>query len=128
MDARDQRIEELESENELLRHQLDELRQAVGVTVTFPELPGITPTETKLLGMLARGGVVDRERIWAGLHAGRWRVPQPKTLDVQLYNLRNKLRPAGIEIRSVWGIGYELPPASLELVRAAARPPLPLAA
>ncbi|MBN1641555.1 MAG: response regulator transcription factor [Anaerolineae bacterium] len=61
-----------------------------------------------LLAMLEhRGAVLSREQlldmVWGFDFYG-----QTRTVDVHIAHLRNKLRGSGVEIETVWGIGYKL--------------------
>lgn len=78
--------------------QLAEIR---GATVT------LTWTETRILKMLAvKNGVVRREEIKTEVFSDNGR--RGRVLDVHICALRKKLRPHGLSIESVRGVGYQL--------------------
>lgn len=35
----------------------------------------------------------------------------PKIVDVMIHHVRKKLRPSGLQVVTVWGLGYRMPPA-----------------
>ena len=42
-----------------------------------------------------------------------------KIIDVWICKMRKKLRPYGIEVKTAWGAGYEIPEASEVIARGA---------
>lgn len=42
-----------------------------------------------------------------------------KVVEVRISKMRKKLKPYGIEIRTVWGEGYQLTPASARIIKEA---------
>ncbi len=111
------RLEELEAENERLRYQLAELKAALSDEGDLALRFGLTPTEGRILALIARRGRIAHEALHRGLYFDRSEPAEPKTIAVLLVRLRQKLKPHGIEIRTVWGVGFELPPASLAVIR-----------
>lgn len=105
------RIEALEAENALLRARVVEAeRLAFAGDWTAPAEWGLTAAQERIFGLL-----LSRERATkAQMASASWSlrpdcdVPDPKTIDVQLSLMRRKLKPFGIEIRTLWGRGYAL--------------------
>lgn len=115
----DARLEALEAENERLRNGLDALKDSLGITFTAPIEWGLTGSETKVFGRLLRQGVATKDAIMASLYRDEGRdEAEIKIVDVFICKMRKKLAPWGIEILTVWGVGYQLAPASREAYEA----------
>lgn len=104
------RLEELEFENR-------ELRARLGFSACFPAEWKLTRLEARMLGCLAGSAYGFR-----GLTTLQLLSPQELSIQcvrLHMHKLRRKLAPYGIEINTRWAEGYELPPRSLKIVRAA---------
>lgn len=110
-----QRVNMLEEEN----RQLKELLQPK-LERRFPSEWGLTPSEARLLDCLYSSpkGRRTHEQIRFWMYGRRMR--EEKILHVYVCKIRKKLAPFNIEIQNSWGTGYELPAASLAVVRSAA--------
>jgi len=72
-----------------------------------------------LLGLLMRRNRATKDQMMTMLYADRPdEEPDSKTLDVMICKMRKKLRPHGVEIRTIHGAGYELPSTSREKIKA----------
>jgi DNA-binding response OmpR family regulator len=78
------------------------------VTVNAKEL-GLSPREYELLRVLAenRGKALSRDRILAAAWGPRF-VGEPKTVDVHIAWLRQKLDGSGLRLTTIRGLGYRL--------------------
>ena len=80
-------------------------------------VPGLTVIHALMLGLLLRRGLVAYEAVHQFLYGlDPQGGPQLKTLQVHIHNLRRRL-PEGIEIKTIWGQGFELTDASRKRLR-----------
>lgn len=117
MNTKDRKIAELEEDVAKLRYELDELRSAVKPAAGFAGFPHLSKAETALLTLLARYGQRTHAQLYSALYFEAAEVPEPQIVKVHIHRLRTKLAPFGVKIHCVWGVGYELPPQSLSIVR-----------
>ena len=111
----------LRREVEALRDALEAMRGALAsdAGVKIIELAKLTYSERMLLGSLMRRHRVTKDQMMTMLYADRPdEEPGPKILDVMICKMRKKLSPHGVEIRTIYGAGYELPPTSREKIKA----------
>lgn len=107
------RIDELEESLKQAKEPVeepDDYQTPVGVT--------LSPNEGRIFAQLLRREIVTRHRLIAITQRRTDAEPKLKDVDVWINRLRSKLRPLGIEIVTVYGIGYMLPrsfKASIEL-------------
>lgn len=87
------------------------LEEALGLTYDAPAVWGLTPFETRVLGMLIKVPVARSDRIIAALYADDPDCGSERSILVFISRMRRKL---GIEIENIKGVGYRLPPASRE--------------
>lgn len=115
MDA-DARLEAVEAENERLRDELDALKESVGLHFVAPIEWRLTGSETKVFGRLLKAGVATKDAIMATLYrdAGKDEA-EIKIVDVLVCKLRKKLKPFGLEITTVRGLGYVMPQPTKDL-------------
>lgn len=76
----------------------------------FYGVAGMTDKESIIVAALAKHGVASKARIYDALYGLCLEQdrPEPKIIDVFVCKVRHKLRPHGIEIKTVWGRGYEM--------------------
>lgn len=69
---------------------------------------GYSPGQSRILGLLLRKDTVTKDMIVDALYGDRadGDVPEPKTVDVLICQLRRKLKPHGIEFKTWYGVGY----------------------
>ena len=111
----------LRREVESLRDALEAMRGALAsdAGVKIIELAKLTCSERMLLGLLMRRNRATKDQMMTMLYADRPdEEPDSKILDVMICKMRKKLSPHGIEIRTIHGAGYELPPTSREKIKA----------
>jgi two-component system cell cycle response regulator CtrA len=107
-------LDRLREENELLRLRVDELEQIM----LRPELPlclKITRRQSQVLGLLlARPVVSTADAMTALYELGTGDPPNDTIVSVLVCHLRRRLKPFGINIETLWGRGYRLPPEDKE--------------
>ncbi|MGE0289285.1 MAG: winged helix-turn-helix domain-containing protein [Bradyrhizobium sp.] len=97
----------LERENEELRERVRQLEDVLGMSFDVPVEWGLTASEARLIGMLLRREIVSKENALLCLYQTRPDdMADPKIIDVFICKARKKLKPFGVEIRTVWGKGY----------------------
>lgn len=99
--AMQKQIDDLEYENGKLRAALAE------ENVQMPALLGLTHGEATVFRVLLKRLFATRETILLVLH-GAATARDPKIVDVYICHIRKKLKPLGIVINPVRGIGYEI--------------------
>ena len=74
----------------------------------------LTRNQRKFVNVLmAQNGVCTREHLYYVLYAIKKNYkPEPKVLRTMLWVIRKQLAPLGIEIKTVFGTGYIMPPES----------------
>lgn len=111
----ERRLEVVEQENLLLRERIAVL-EAVLMESAKPAIEwGLTSQEARVFGVLVNRELATKDAIMLGLYSGRAGDDgevEPKIVDVFVCKIRKKLKPFGVEIRTVWGQGYALDPAT----------------
>ncbi len=109
----ERRLEVVEQENLLLRERIAAL-ESILMDCARPEMEwGLTSQEVRVFGVLVNRELATKDAIMAGLYsdrAGEEGEVEPKIVDVFVCKIRKKLKPFGVEIRTVWGQGYTLDP------------------
>jgi len=103
-------LAELRAENEQLREHIHYLEGLLkkGTDAIPPEWR-LTGIEAKIYLALARGGLVSKEQILESAYYDRVDdPPEIKIVDVFICKLRKKLKPYGVQITTIWGVGYRL--------------------
>jgi len=73
----------------------------------------LTPQEAICLGVLLKNKAPRRSAFMTSLYSARSDDEvDVKIIDVFICKMRKKLKPFGIEIKTHWGDGYEIPEAS----------------
>lgn len=107
----ERRLEVVEQENLLLRERIAFL-EAILVDCARPPMEwGLTQQETRVFGTLVNRELATKDAVMAALYsdrAGAEGEVEPKIVDVFVCKIRKKLKPFGVEIRTVWGQGYTL--------------------
>lgn len=84
----------------------------------------LTRKEAAIVATLTQHSRVSKERLYFALYGQSDDPPDAKIIDVFISKIRKKL-PAGVEIRTVWGVGYEMPHKSIEAIRSLTKAELP---
>jgi two-component system cell cycle response regulator CtrA len=126
-DVRGAMATELVHLRELVSEQRDLIREMRAATTSevadFVAVAGLTVSEATVVATLVKHGKATKQRLFSALFDGRANpndAPEPKIIDVFVCKIRKKLRPAGIEIGTVWGWGYNLTPENVAKIRALA--------
>ena len=77
----------------------------------------LSKSEDCILSLLMTGRLTSRDLIMDLLYAGQAEPPLDKVLDVFIMRLRDKLRPDGIEIKTIWGKGFRMDDNAIEQVK-----------
>lgn len=109
----EQQVADLRAENDELREIIAQLREALAPPVVYPAEWQLTPQESTVLAAMACRPVATRLGLMLALFGDRDAddMPEPKNIDVYICKMRKKLRPHGIEIENVFGVGFRLAPA-----------------
>lgn len=115
------RIEALETENDVLRERVRQLEEQLGMGPT-PRMPvewALTVIEAEYLSSLLKAGFCTKEALLRhhARGANKDDLPEIKIVDVMVCKLRKKLRPYGVHISTLWGRGYALEPDQATLVK-----------
>jgi DNA-binding response OmpR family regulator len=104
------RLEVVEAENERLREEIAILERALMPEADLPVEWNLTGYERQVfLVLLGRQGVCTKDTIMAALYRDLGKDEADiKIVDVLVCKARKKLRPFGVEIKTVWGVGYQL--------------------
>lgn len=89
-----------------------------GIVVFRGRFATLTRQEAEILGQLhaARGAVVSRQSLLAGLYPIEADEAEIKIVDVFVCKIRKKLKPLGLDIGTAWGGGYRfIPPTGKAL-------------
>src|SRR5215472_9340353 len=83
------------------------------------QIAHLTHAERQLLGILIRRRRVTKDQLMTALYCHRPdNEPGAKIIDTYICKIRKKLKPYGIEIKTLWCAGYEMPLDSIERVKA----------
>lgn len=89
------------------------LEEALGLTYVAPLEWKLSPMQDRILAMLLKAQAVRRERLSVVLYGLEPNPPISNVIASQISHMRRKLRPRGIEIKSIRGVfggGYWLDP------------------
>jgi len=112
------RIRELLQENEELRTRLEGLEEAISHEIpAFMKMGILRKSECAVLGMMMKRDVVTRDGLMEYLYGTRNAPPDTKIIDVFICNIRKKLRHLGVDIETVFGVGYRLTATSKAIIR-----------
>lgn len=105
-------VDKLEDENDVLRARIANLEKLL--LSHAPSVPiewQLTASERLVFSTLVSRERVTKDQIMAALYRDLHRdEAEPKIVDVFICKLRRKLKPFGIKIETVWGVGYYLDP------------------
>jgi DNA-binding response OmpR family regulator len=82
----------------------------------FHKVAGLSRCEVAFIACLVKLGRATKEQLLDAC------APDAaiKVVDVRVSGVRKKLRPHGIEIATIWGVGYEMTPDNIARLRALA--------
>lgn len=104
------RLAMLEAENAKLRERVALLeRETLGAALVFPPAWELTALEQRVLAILLIRRQASKEQVMTALYRESARdEPGAKIVDVLVCNIRRKMRRFGLDVRTVWGIGYAI--------------------
>ena len=104
---------------EELEETIRQMRENLAPAVLFPIEWGLSASQTRTLAAFCRapGGFLTHEQIF--IAAGSKAEEADNLVKVHIANLRKKTKGLGIKIMKRWGVGYEMTPESLAIIRAA---------
>jgi len=106
----DEMIDTLQREVETLRERVRQLEDALTPSAGLPLEWGLTATEARLFSAIAGREMATKQYLMTALYSDRPdEEPEIKIVDVLVCKIRKKLRPFGVEIKTIWGQGYMLP-------------------
>lgn len=94
-----------------LEAQLEALRghRSIEAEANLQKTFKVPPMGAKLLALMSDGRVHAKSAILTYLYSGADEEPDAKIIDVFISQLRKKLAGTGINIETVWGVGYRIP-------------------
>lgn len=104
-------LEVVEQENAILRERIASLEAILLDCVRPPPEWLLTPAEVRVFGVLVNRELATKDAVMASLYSDRVTGDEdvnPKIVDVFICKIRKKVKPFGIDIRTVWGHGYSL--------------------
>lgn len=105
---RDDLVQTLEYENEILRARIRELEEKIGICFECPPQFLLTRAEASLFGLLLKNPLVTKEFAISALYLHKQDEAEIKIVDVFICKIRKKLKAWSVEIETVWGQGYRL--------------------
>jgi DNA-binding response OmpR family regulator len=102
---------------EELEETVRQMRENLAPVVLFPIEWGLSASQTRTLAAFCRapGGFLTHEQIF--IAAGSKAEGADNLVKVHIANLRRKTEGLGIAILKRWGVGYEMTPESLAIIR-----------
>ena len=102
-------VDRLRAECDLLREENLWLRDAMGADLPPPQGVHLTQSEWRWLRILLARGFATRDALYLSIYGDQVDDgPEMRIIDVFAAKVRKKLRPFDIEIKTVWGAGYQL--------------------
>ncbi len=114
------RLETIERENEQLRDRIAQLEALLFESERLPLELRLTTHEEALVAFLLKRNEVSKDQILTAIYGllPDDDEPELKIIDVYVCKARKKLAPFGLQIKTIWGRGYCLPPATKTTLRA----------
>lgn len=98
-----------------LEDRVAELEELLGVGPTFSDQYaklGLSPMERQVLGYIVRREVATKEGAFQAIYGARSECDQPdmmkEAISVRIYQVRNALDPHGIEIKTIYKVGWTM--------------------
>lgn len=100
----EEQLEEAKCEITLLKGD----RELMSVMDAF----GLSPTRAKIATAIFRSPQISKDALHHVVYDDRVDHVGCHIIEVHMTHLRKKLKTFGIEVRTLWGVGYSMPPAS----------------
>lgn len=110
----------LVEENDYLRAQVRQLKDALGTGLRWPAEWKLSVKETAMLGVLAAREIATRDAIMCALYGNDPDPPDERILNVLTHRLRRKLAPRGFTIVTRRAQGFAIPREQRARLREAA--------
>jgi len=101
-----------------LREQVEDLQERIrdlsqkqgGDYKDFQGIAGLTDHEARIVAALVVAGRMTKERLYYAAYGTKAEneQPEPKIIDVFVCKVRKKLARLNVEIKTLWGTGYEM--------------------
>ena len=115
------RLDVVEAENDRLREEIAMLERVLMPEVALPVEWSLTGSERRVFLALLGRPQCTKDAIMAALYRDLGQdEPAIKIVDVFICKLRKKLKPFGVSIGTVWGVGYYLSDETRAMFREAA--------
>ena len=102
------------SEVQRLRDRVEELERILGIDQEMVNRIrvgiSVTPDQAKMLGLLITRTIVTHDAMFTAVHGDKPECdqPTPKVMEVQLSQLRRRLKPYGVAVVNAWKSGWFL--------------------
>jgi DNA-binding response OmpR family regulator len=113
-----QENQSLKAENERLRDQITAYNEANGQSLSAPLVLGLTGMQSRIFCALYKRAFIERNSLMEAMYGIDWYDRSRECIDVQLNKMRKKLALHQIEIKSIYGRGFEMPEASRRIAKA----------
>lgn len=113
-------LDQARSTIEALRSRIEVMEAALLGTDPMPLVLRLTPHESLLLAFLLQREQASKDQILSALYSLRpdGDEPEMKIIDVYVCKIRKKLKPFGLEIVTLRGLGYAVPKVAKDRIRA----------
>jgi DNA-binding response OmpR family regulator len=118
MSMQSHEVATLRRENQQLRDRLTVFEESLGASIRAPSVIKLSRMRDRVFCALYRRGFASRDAIMAAMYGADAYDRDQKIIDVCICHMRKICGPHGIEIKNIWGRGYEMPDASRRIVKA----------
>lgn len=109
---------QLREQNEILREQVRQLKDALTAEFRAPAEWHLTRSENTIMGVLVQLETASLNAIMTALYGTRpGDVPNQEIVGVFICRMRRKLKPFGITIQTVIGVGFFLDPETRQRLK-----------
>ena len=116
----DRQVVKLRRELDAAYERIAELEGALaGLDREAPVMFGLTAQQSVLLAALSHREMATHQSLCVAMSRAGQEPSDPNLLKVQVHKLRKRLAAHGVEIVTVWGVGYRMPADSRAKVKAA---------
>jgi DNA-binding response OmpR family regulator len=102
-------IAKLRAELDVANATIADMRNADAFEIAqFVGVARLTPGEACIVALIVKHGRVSYERVYSALYSHRDEPRAYETAKQTMWQARQKLKPYGIIIKTIWGIGWEI--------------------